>query len=103
MKINRPEINSLVHRLYKQEQTHGKTNRVEKANILRKDSLEISAGSEMLKKEFSCLAKMDAGRQVKVAELARRVENGVYQVDSRKIAEAMFKYMEAGADEGHEK
>jgi len=102
MKINRPEINTLVHRLYKQEQAHGKANRVENAGILRKDSLEISAGSEMLKKEFSRLAADDAGRQARVAELARQVETGAYRVDARKIAEAMHKYMAAGADENRE-
>lgn len=102
MKINRPEIVNLVHRLYKQEQSHSKTSSAKNINILRSDSLEISAGSEMLKKEFSRLAKSDSSRQARIEELTRQVETGEYSVDSRKLAEALFKYMEAGADESHD-
>jgi anti-sigma28 factor (negative regulator of flagellin synthesis) len=98
MKVNRPEIINLIHKLYKREQSHSKTGRVEKANILRKDRLEISAGSEMLKKELSRLAEADTSRLAKVKELARQVETGEYHVDSRELAEAMLKYMEAGSD-----
>lgn len=98
MKINRPEIMNLVHKIYKKEQLHNKTGPVEKTDALSKDRLEISAGSEMLKKEFGRLAESDAIRAAKIKELERRVEAGEYRVDSRKLAKAMFKYMETEAD-----
>lgn len=100
MKINRPEIINLIHRIYKREQLHSKTNQVEKADAFQKDRFEISAGSEMLKKELSRLTEADASRLARIEGLARRVEAGEYQVDSRELAAAMLKYMEAGADGG---
>lgn len=98
MKINRPDIINLIHKAYKKEQQHNKTSQVEKTDALSKDRLEISAGSEMLKKEFSRLAESDASRAAKIEKLAARVEAGEYRVDSRKLAEAMLKYMEVEAD-----
>ncbi len=98
MKINRPDVINLVHKIYKREQVHGKTGQVEKNDALSKDRLEISASSEMLKTELSRLAEPDASRLAKTEELARRVEAGEYRVDSRKLAEAMLKYMETDGD-----
>ncbi|NMB35392.1 MAG: flagellar biosynthesis anti-sigma factor FlgM [Firmicutes bacterium] len=97
MKINRPEIINLIHKVYKREQLHNKTGQVEKKDALSGDRFEISAGSEMLKKEFSRLAESGASHAAKVEELARRVEDGAYKVNSRKLAEAMLKYMETEA------
>lgn len=98
MKINRPEIINLIHKIYKREQLQNKTNQVEKAVASQKDRFEISAGSEMLKKELSRLAETDASRLARIKELAHQVEAGEYQVDSRELAAAMLKSMEAGAD-----
>lgn len=99
MKINRPDIINLIHKVYKREDVRSKADRVEKAGAFSKDRFEISAGSEMLKKELGRPAESDTSRLARIEELSRRVEKGEYRVDSRKLAEAMLKYMEAGEDE----
>ena len=98
MKINRPEIANLIHRIYKREQVHSKIDQVDKTAFLQEDRLEISTSSEMLKKEFDRLAAPDAFRSAKIERLARQLEDGEYQVDSRKLAAAMLKYMEMDGD-----
>lgn len=101
MKVNRTEIVNMIHKLYKKEQSHGKTDCTEKAGILRKDCLEISAGSEMLKKELNRPAA-DTSRLADVKELARRVDAGEYHVSPRELAAAMLKYMETEMDGDYE-
>ncbi len=95
MKINRPEIISLVNKIMKQAQV--RINKPQASSSApRVDRVEISAGSEILRKELSRLETMDASRAEKLSELARRIDAGEYEVDAQELADNILKAIEEG-------
>ncbi len=93
MKINRPEIISLINKIHKQEQDRDRTTSASTGSS-QKDSVEISSSSETLKKELAKMEETDLSRAERVAELARQVESGEYKVDSRELADIILKNIE---------
>lgn len=96
MKINRPEIMNLINKIYKQEQVRSRVNTGEPGNVSKGDRLEISAGSEALKREMARLEGTDPARLEKLTELTRQIEAGEYKVDSGELAEIILRDMKAG-------
>ncbi|NLX90342.1 MAG: flagellar biosynthesis anti-sigma factor FlgM [Firmicutes bacterium] len=89
MKVNRPEIISLINKIYKQEHARGKVRSTPFGNS-RKDRVEFSATLESLKKELARLEEMDTARAEKLDQLARRIEAGEYEVDARELADILM-------------
>ncbi len=96
MKVNRPEIISLVNKIMKQDQVRGKNNTQASPSVPRVDRVEISAGSEILKKEMSRLDEIDASQAEKLSELASRIEAGEYKVDAQELADTILQAIEQG-------
>lgn len=88
MKINRPEIISLINKTYKQESPSGKAG-LNKPCSSRKDRVDFSATVEAVKKELARLDEMNTARTEKINELTRRIEAGEYQVDARELADIL--------------
>lgn len=97
MEIKRPDIVNLINKIYKQERVRGKgTPGEETRSVSSGDRVEISPGSEVLKKELARLEEIDAARQEKIAELSHRIESGEYKVDSGELADAILRVIEEG-------
>ncbi len=91
MEIKRPDIVNLINKVYKQERVRGKGAHGETENApLAGDRVEISSGSEVLKKELARLEKADAARNEKIADLSRRIESGEYKVNSKELADLIL-------------
>lgn len=89
MKVNRPEIISLINKIYKQESARGKI-RSGPPSANRKDRVEFSATVESLKKELARLEEMDTARAEKLDQLASRIEAGEYEVNARELADILM-------------
>lgn len=96
MKINRPEISSLIDKIMKQAQVRSKNKPAASPAVPRVDRVEISAGGEILRKELSRLEVMDASRAEKLSELSRRIEAGEYKVDEQELADIIIQAIEEG-------
>ncbi len=96
MKVNRPEITSLIDQIMKQDQVRGKTKPQTSPSAPQVDRVEISASSETLKKEMSRLNEMDASRVEKLNQLTRQIESGEYKVDAQELADIILQSMEEG-------
>ncbi len=96
MKVNRPEIISLVNKIMKQDQVRSHNKPQPSSAASRVDRVEISAGSEILKKELSRLEEMDASRAEKLNELTNRIEAGEYKVDAQELADIILQAIEEG-------
>ncbi|MDO9536613.1 MAG: flagellar biosynthesis anti-sigma factor FlgM [Bacillota bacterium] len=96
MKINRPEIMNIINKIYKQEQVRGRAHTGEPANVSKVDRVEISAGSEALKRGMARLEGTDPVRLEKLTELTRQIESGEYKVDSGELAEIILRVMKEG-------
>jgi len=97
MKINRPEILNIINKIYKQEQVRGRANTGEPANVNKVDRVEISAGSEALKRGMLRLEETDPVRLEKLSELTRKIESSEYKVDSGELAEIILRVMKEGS------
>jgi len=91
MKVNRAEIISMIHKIYKQGQLRSKSRPGEPASVSPGDRVEISSSIEALKKEIARLEGTDPSRLQRMAELSRQVETGEYKVDSRELAALILK------------
>ncbi|NMB42262.1 MAG: flagellar biosynthesis anti-sigma factor FlgM [Firmicutes bacterium] len=91
MKINRPEIVDMINKIYRQEQLHNKNKPAEASQAPQKDRVEISSGSEALKKEIARSGETDPSRLEKITEISRQVEAGEYKIDSRELAAIILK------------
>lgn len=98
MEIKRPDIVNLINKIYKQERVRGKgvPGEGEARGVSSGDRVEISPGSEILKKELARLEKADTARNEKISELSRRIEAGEYQVDSRELADIILRAIDEG-------
>ncbi len=96
MKVNRPEVISLVDKIMKQNQVRSKNKPQASPSSPGVDRVEISAGSEILKKELSRLDEMDISRAEKLSELTRRIEAGEYKVDGQELADIILQAIEEG-------
>lgn len=96
MKVNRPEIISLVDKMMKQDQAYNKSKLPSTPAAPRKDSVELSAGSEILKKELARLEEMDPSRAERLNELTNRIDAGEYKVDARELADIILQAIEEG-------
>ncbi len=96
MKVNRPEIISLIDKIIKQDQVRAKAKPQATSSPPRVDRVEISAGSEILKKELARLDEMDASRAERLSELTRRIEAGEYKVEAEELADIILQAIEEG-------
>ncbi len=96
MKVNRPEIISLVDKIMKQGQVRGKEKSPAAPSVSRGDRVELSSDSEILKKILGRLEETEPSRAARLAELARLIESGAYEVDAGELAEAILRAMEEG-------
>ena len=96
MKVNRPEIINLIDKIMKQDQVRGKNTPQTSPSAPQVDRVEISASSEILKKELSRLEAMDVSQTEKLSELSRRIESGEYKVDAQELADIILQAMDEG-------
>lgn len=96
MKVNRPEIISLVDKIMKQDQVRGKSRTPATPSVSRGDRVEISTSSEILRKELGRLEEMDPSRLEKLSELNRRIAAGKYEVDAQELADIILRAIEEG-------
>ena len=96
MKVNRPEIINLIDKIMKQDQVRGKNTPQTSPSAPQVDRVEISASSEILKKELSRLEAMDVSQTEKLSELSRRIESGEYKVDAQELADIILQAIDEG-------
>lgn len=98
MEIKRLDIVNLINKIYKQDRIRGKgaPGEGEAGVISSGDRVEISPGSEILKKELARLEKADAVRNEKISELSQRIEAGEYKVNSRELADIILRVIDEG-------
>ncbi|HHU75353.1 MAG TPA: flagellar biosynthesis anti-sigma factor FlgM [Firmicutes bacterium] len=93
MKVNRPEIISLINKIYKQENARGKAG-PGSPRTNRKDRVDFSDTLESLKKELARLEEMDTARAEKLDQLASRIEAGEYEVNAGELADILLRIIE---------
>ncbi|GAA0368057.1 flagellar biosynthesis anti-sigma factor FlgM [Bacillus horti] len=86
MKINKPSNSGFINPYQK---TQNKTQVSKAAQAKRKDQVQIS---DQAKAMLGNKVNTDPVHQQKVKELKQQVQNGEYQVDSRKVAEKMYQF-----------
>lgn len=84
MKIQGYGVNAINP--YKNQQL--KTTEVQKNNLNFKDQLEISTQA----KDLQGVKSYETERTDRVAELKAQIQNGTYQVDSRKLAQDLLNH-----------
>lgn len=65
-----------------------KTNEVKKSNLSFQDHIQISTQA----KDLQGIKSYASDRADRVAELKTQIQNGTYQVDSKKLAQDMLNY-----------
>ena len=95
MKVNRPEIISLINKIYKKEYTGGKAGSIQSGKG-RKDRVEFSATLDSLKKELARLEEMDIAKAEKLDRLTRQIEANEYKVDARELADILLGIIREG-------
>jgi negative regulator of flagellin synthesis FlgM len=77
-----------INKVY--QQVEKKEIKQEKSPAEKSDSLTISAGANKVAEAVKLVQELDDVRLERVEELRQAIAEGKYQVDSRKLAEAML-------------
>lgn len=86
----------MVDKIMKQDQARSKEKMQSTPAPPKGDRVEISSGSEILKKELARHEEMDAARAEKLNELTRRIDAGEYKVDAEELADVILQAIDEG-------
>jgi negative regulator of flagellin synthesis FlgM len=83
-----------VSRLYQKQVETEKKQKGRAVSEEKSDSIILSAKAAMVQKAAKAAAEQDEVRVEKVEQIKEEIEQGTYDLDSKKIAEAMLKKKE---------
>ncbi len=73
------------------QQSQQELNKSDQKSAIKTDTVEISSQSKLLNKVTDTMKAQEPQRAEKLQMIKEQVQNGTYQVDAEKVANAMFK------------